>query len=64
LAGVEMKMRTILLRIRTEVGIPASAKSEVAPTGRLKELFDALHDLTDIDEAMRLSALHQVDFVR
>jgi hypothetical protein len=36
----------------------------VSPAGKLKELFDALHDLTDIDEAMRLSALHEVDFVR
>jgi quercetin dioxygenase-like cupin family protein len=36
----------------------------VSPAGRLKELFDALHDLTDIDEAMRLSALHEVEFVR
>ena len=36
----------------------------VSPAGRLKELFDALHDLADIDEAMRLSALHEVDFVR
>jgi hypothetical protein len=36
----------------------------VSPAGKLKELFDALHDLTDIDEAMRLSALHEVEFVR
>jgi uncharacterized cupin superfamily protein len=36
----------------------------VTPAGRLKELFDALHDLRDIDEAMRLSALHDVQFVR
>ena len=26
-------------------------------------LFDALHDLDDIQEAIRLSALHDVDFV-
>jgi hypothetical protein len=31
---------------------------------RLKELFDALHDLTDLDEAIRLSALHDVQFIR
>jgi quercetin dioxygenase-like cupin family protein len=43
---------------------PTRALFWVAPAGRLKELFDALHDLTDIDEAMRLSALHAVDFVR
>ena len=34
----------------------------VFPCRQLKELFAALHDLTDIDEAMRLSALHDVDF--
>jgi quercetin dioxygenase-like cupin family protein len=43
---------------------PTRALFWVSPAGRLKELFDALHDLTDIDEAMRLSALHEVDFVR
>jgi hypothetical protein len=36
----------------------------VSPAGKLKKLFDALHDLTDIGEAMRLSALHEVEFVR
>jgi hypothetical protein len=40
------------------------ARFYVTPAGRLKELFDALHDLTDMDEAMRLSGLHEVDFVR
>jgi quercetin dioxygenase-like cupin family protein len=43
---------------------PTRALFWVSPAGKLKELFDALHDLTDIDEAMRLSALHEVDFVR
>jgi hypothetical protein len=43
---------------------PTRALFWVTPAGRLKELFDALHDLTDIDEAMRLSALHEVDFLR
>ena len=43
---------------------PTRALFWVSPAGRLKELFDALHDLTDIDEAIRLSALHEVDFVR
>jgi quercetin dioxygenase-like cupin family protein len=43
---------------------PTRALFWVSPAGRLKELFDALHDLADIDEAMRLSALHEVDFVR
>jgi hypothetical protein len=36
----------------------------VTPAGRLKELFDALHDLADVDEAMRRSALHDAHFVR
>ena len=35
----------------------------VSPAGRLKELFDQLHDLADIQEAIRVSALHDVDFV-
>ncbi len=36
----------------------------VSPAGRLKELFDRLHDLTDIEEAIRISAQHEVEFVR
>jgi quercetin dioxygenase-like cupin family protein len=43
---------------------PTRALFWVSPAGTLKELFDALHDLTDIEEAMRLSARHGVDFVR
>lgn len=42
---------------------PTRALFWVSPAGRLKELFDRLHDLTDIHEAMRVSALHEVDFV-
>ena len=42
---------------------PARAVFWVSPGGRLKELFDRLHDLTDIQEAIRISALHDVDFV-
>jgi mannose-6-phosphate isomerase-like protein (cupin superfamily) len=42
---------------------PARALFWVSPAGKLKELFDQLHNLTDIHEAMRLSALHEVDFV-
>jgi mannose-6-phosphate isomerase-like protein (cupin superfamily) len=42
---------------------PARALFWVSPAGRLKELFDQLHDLTDIAEAIRISALHEVDFV-
>jgi quercetin dioxygenase-like cupin family protein len=43
---------------------PSRALFWVTPAGRLKELFDALHDLSDIDEAIRLSALHDVQFIR
>jgi quercetin dioxygenase-like cupin family protein len=44
--------------------MPARALFWVTPAGRLKELFDALHDLADIEEAIRLSALHDVQFIR
>ncbi len=36
----------------------------VTPAGKLKELFDALHDLEDLDEAFARSAAHGVEFVR
>jgi hypothetical protein len=39
---------------------PTRALFWVSPAGRLKELFDALHDFTDIEEVLRLSALHEV----
>ena len=42
---------------------PTRALFWVSPAGQLKELFDQLHDLTDIAEAIRISALHGVDFV-
>lgn len=35
----------------------------VSPAGRLAALFDRLHDLTDPVEVVRLSALHDVDFL-
>lgn len=44
--------------------VAARALFWVSPAGQLKALFDALHDLTDIDEAIRLSALHDVEFVK
>jgi quercetin dioxygenase-like cupin family protein len=43
---------------------PTRALFRVTPAGKLKELFDALRDLTDIEEAIRLSALHDVQFIR
>jgi uncharacterized cupin superfamily protein len=36
----------------------------VTPAGRLKELFDALHDLEDPDEIYARSSAHDVDFLR
>ena len=35
----------------------------VSPAGRLKELFDQLHEMTDTDEVVRVSAEHDVDFL-
>lgn len=35
----------------------------VSPAGRLAQLFDELNDLTDPAEVVRLSALHDVDFL-
>jgi quercetin dioxygenase-like cupin family protein len=43
--------------------VPSRALFWVSPAGKLKVLFDQLHDLTDIQEVVRLSALHEVEFV-
>jgi hypothetical protein len=43
--------------------VPARALFWVSPAGSLRTLFDALHNLTDLGEAVRLSALHGVDFL-
>jgi quercetin dioxygenase-like cupin family protein len=43
---------------------PARALLWVSPAGRLKELFERLHELTEIEEAIRISAAHEVEFVR
>lgn len=42
---------------------PTRALFSVSPAGKLKELFDALHNLTDPVEVVRLSAEHAVDFL-
>ena len=42
---------------------PARALFWVSPARSLKALFEALHNLTDLGEAVRLSALHEVDFL-
>jgi quercetin dioxygenase-like cupin family protein len=43
--------------------VPARALFWVTPAGRLRQLFDALNDLTDTAEVVRLSKLHDVDFL-
>jgi quercetin dioxygenase-like cupin family protein len=43
---------------------PARMIFAVTPAGRLKELFDALHDLEDLDEVYARSMAHGVEFLR
>ena len=43
--------------------VPARALFWVAPAGRLRALFEVLHDMTDVDEVVRVSAAHEVDFL-
>ncbi len=42
---------------------PARALFWVSPARKLEALFDALDNVTDTGEAVRLSALHEVDFL-
>ena len=42
---------------------PARALFWVSPAGRLEDLFKKLHNLTDVEEVVRLSAEHDVDFL-
>ena len=42
---------------------PARALFWVSPAGRLKELFDTLHNMTDVDAVVKASAEHDVDFL-
>lgn len=42
---------------------PVKALFWVSPMGKLKDLFEALHDLQDVDEVVKLSAAHDVDFL-
>ena len=44
-------------------GKTATCTFGVAPTGKLFELFHALHNVTDPAELVRLSAEHDVDFL-
>jgi quercetin dioxygenase-like cupin family protein len=43
--------------------VPARALFWVSPARRLRALFDRLHNLQDLDEAVRLSREHDVDFL-
>jgi quercetin dioxygenase-like cupin family protein len=43
--------------------VPARALFWVTPARKLRQLFDALHNLTDMEEAVRLSRLHEVEFL-
>jgi len=42
---------------------PVRALFWVSPAGKLKDLFEALHDLTDVEKVVELSAQHEVDFL-
>ena len=42
---------------------PSRALFWVSPPGKLEDLFKALNGLTDVPEVLRLSALHDVDFL-
>ncbi|MVA99641.1 cupin domain-containing protein [Nitratireductor sp. CAU 1489] len=42
---------------------PARALFWVSPAGELEALFNRLHDLTDPDEVVKISAEHAVDFL-
>jgi quercetin dioxygenase-like cupin family protein len=42
---------------------PARALFWVSPARKLKDLFDALHDLTDVPRVIELSAQHEVNFL-
>jgi quercetin dioxygenase-like cupin family protein len=42
---------------------PTRALFWVSPAGRLEDLFRSLHDLTDVEEIVKLSAEHDVDFL-
>ncbi|MEL6240119.1 MAG: cupin domain-containing protein [Pseudomonadota bacterium] len=42
---------------------PCKALFWVSPAGKLKELFDQLHEMTDVEAVIRVSAEHDVDFL-
>ncbi len=44
-------------------GVTATAMFGVAPTGKLFDLFNAIHNVADPAEVVRLAAEHEVDFL-
>lgn len=42
---------------------PVRALFWVSPMGKLKDLFEALHNLEDVEKVVQLSAEHDVDFL-
>lgn len=42
---------------------PCKALFWVSPAGKLKELFDELHEMTDVEAVIKVSAEHDVDFL-
>lgn len=42
---------------------PCRALFWVSPAGKLKELFDVLHEMTDVEKVVQVSAEHDVDFL-
>ncbi len=43
--------------------VPARALFWVSPAGKLPDLFKTLHNMTDVDEVVKVSAAHEVDFL-
>lgn len=43
--------------------VPARALFWVSPAGRLRALFETLHDMTDVPAVIEVSARHEVDFL-
>jgi mannose-6-phosphate isomerase-like protein (cupin superfamily) len=63
-AGDLVRMpRGIMHGYFNESGEMARAMFWVSPARKLHDLFKAIHNLSDVDEVVRLSALHEVDFL-
>lgn len=43
--------------------VPARALFWVSPAGKLRALFETLHDMTDVPAVIEASARHEVDFL-